>query len=55
MENKTEEPGSQDNVESIDIEENIVTGEVTATSTHVVKGKDGTTETIETKEKFLNG
>ena len=59
MENKTEKPDTDTDVdadaETIDIEENHVTGEVIATSTHVVKGEDGSTSTIKTKEKFKNG
>lgn len=66
MENKTEKPDtdtdtdSEDDMtdveaETIDIEENQATGEVIATTTHVVKGEDGSTSTIRTKEKFKNG
>ena len=59
MENKTEKPDTDTDVdadaETIDIEENQVTGEVIATTTHVVKGEDGSTSTIKTKEKFKNG
>ena len=65
MENKTEKPDtdtdtdSEDDTdmetETIDIEENQATGEVIATTTHVVKGEDGSTSTIKTKEKFKNG
>ena len=66
MENKTEKPDtdtdtdSEDDMtdveaETIDIEENQATGEVIATTTHVVKGEDGSTSTIKTKEKFKNG
>ena len=57
MENKTEkpDPDSDTQTETIDIEENQATGEVIATTTHVVKGEDGSTSTIKTKEKFKNG
>ena len=59
MENKTEKPDpdtdTQTETETIDIEENQATGEVIATTTHVVKGEDGSTSTIKTKEKFKNG
>ena len=57
MENKTEkpDPDSDTETETIDIEENQATGEVIATTTHIVKGEDGSTSTIKTKEKFKNG
>ena len=56
MENKTEKPDTDAaDAETIDIEENQATGEVIATTTHVVKGEDGSTSTIKTKEKFKNG
>merc|ERR1712150_393300 len=57
VENKTEkpDPDAETETETIDIEENQVTGEVIATTTHVVKGEDGSTSTIKTKEKFRNG
>ena len=56
MENKTEKPDTDAaDADTIDIEENQVTGEVIATTTHVVKGEDGSTSTIKTKEKFKNG
>ena len=56
MENKTEKPDTDAaDADTIDIEENQMTGEVIATTTHVVKGEDGSTSTIKTKEKFKNG
>ena len=55
MENKTEKPDPDTETDTIDIEENQATGEVIATTTHVVKGEDGSTSTIKTKEKFKNG
>ena len=59
MENKTEKPDpdadTETESETIDIEENQETGEVIATTTQVVKGEDGSTSTIKTKEKFKNG
>ena len=55
MENKTEKPDPDTDTETIDIEENQAAGEVIATTTHVVKGEDGSTSTIKTKEKFKNG
>jgi len=59
VENKTEKPDpdadTETESETIDIEENQETGEVIATTTQVVKGEDGSTSTIKTKEKFKNG
>ena len=55
MENKTEDPDSQENVESIDVSVDKVTGEVVTTSTQTQLNEDGSVTTIKTKEKFQNG
>ena len=55
MENKTEDPDSQENVESIDVRVDKVTGEVVTTTTQTQLDEDGSVTTIKTKEKFQNG
>ena len=55
MENKTEDPDSQENVESIDIEVDKLTGEVVTTTTQTQMDEDGSVTTIKTKEKFKDG
>ena len=55
MENKTEDPDSQENVESIDVSVDKVTGEVVTTTNQTQLDEDGSVTTIKTKEKFQNG
>ena len=55
MENKTEDPDSQENVESIDVSVDKVTGEVVTTTTQTQLDEDGSVTAIKTKEKFQNG
>ena len=55
VENKTEDPDSQENVESIDVSVDKVTGEVVTTTTQTQLDEDGSVTTIKTKEKFQNG
>ena len=44
-----------DNIQSVRIDEDNVTGDVTATTTRIIRGDDGTTSKITTKEKFNKG
>lgn len=43
-----------DNIQSVRVDEDSVTGEVTATTTRIIRGEDGTTSKITTTEKFSN-
>ena len=45
----------QDDIESISIDEDNVTGDVVATTTRVVKTQDGSSTKIKTTERFKNG
>ena len=44
-----------DNIQSVRIDEDSVTGDVTATTTRIVRGDDGTSSKITTTEKFNKG
>ena len=44
-----------DNIQSVRIDEDSVTGDVTATTTRIIRGDDGTTSKITTTEKFNKG
>jgi len=44
-----------DNIQSVRIDEDSVTGDVTATTTRIIRGDDGTTSKITTTEKFSKG
>ena len=45
----------EEGIKSVSIDEDDVTGEVIATTTKVVKGPDGTKQTIKTTERFKKG
>ena len=44
-----------DNIQSVRIDEDSVTGDVTATTTRIIRGDDGTASKITTTEKFNKG
>ena len=44
-----------DNIDSVSIDEDTETGEVIATTTRIIKKADGTTQTIRTTERYVNG
>ena len=44
-----------DDIESVSIDEDTDTGEVIATTTRVIRKADGTSQTIRTTERYVNG
>ena len=44
-----------DNIDSVSIDEDTETGEVIATTTRIIRKADGTSQTIRTTERYVNG
>ena len=45
----------QDNIQSVSIDEDEVTGDVTATTTRIIRGEDGAISKQTTTERFSKG